>query len=94
VGLESREKSVNPQQETVIDYAFVFEGDDLVPPLCSLLVYLRLLGADERFLIDVGMDLDVGVIAKLQGILLFYECVHKPLPWACTYPLAVVDRHF
>lgn len=32
-------------------------------------MYLVLLGANEGALVDIGMDLDVGVIAKLKSVL-------------------------
>jgi hypothetical protein len=56
-------------QEAVIDDALVLERLDFMFPLLTFLVNLVLLGSDEGSLVDVGVDLNVGVIAELQGVL-------------------------
>lgn len=66
---------------------------------------LVLLGANEGAFVDIGMDLDIGVIAELQSILrgeyilasfeaprLSRETRGKIA--SCTYPLAIIHWHF
>ena len=49
----------------IVDETLELQGGDVVLALIAFHVDLVLLGADEGPLIDIGMDLNVGVIAKL-----------------------------
>lgn len=66
--LEGFEKLVDAGEQSVIDYALIFQGLDLVAALLSLLMDLSLLGSNERTFVDVGVDLDVRVIGQFQRI--------------------------
>ena len=59
VRLERRKQAINPEHESIIDYSLIFECLDLVTPAVALVVDLGLFGADEGFLVDVGVHFDV-----------------------------------
>jgi hypothetical protein len=69
VGFEGREKTIDAGHKTIVDDALILEGGDLVTAVLPLLVDLILLGSNEGPLVDVGMDLDVRVVAELEGVL-------------------------
>lgn len=73
MGAQGGEQGGDALQQAIVDYALIFEGLDLVLALEALLVDLVLFGADEGPFVDVGMDLDVGVIAELQIVLCTFE---------------------
>lgn len=105
VRLEGVEEGGDARDERVIDDALVLQGRNLEAPVVALLVDLGLLGADEGALVDVGVHLNIRVVAELQCIL-EAEDVNVSLALLAnlgggggdrievTYPLAVVDRHF
>jgi hypothetical protein len=66
---EGGEKGGDALDQGVVDDALVLEGLDLVPALLAFGVNLVLLGADEGPLVDIGMDLDVRVVAELERVL-------------------------
>jgi hypothetical protein len=63
--------------------------------LGALLVDLGLFRPDEGPLVDIGVDLDIRVIAELQRVLLWSAVGDwtKVQVLVMTYPLAVVDWH-
>lgn len=67
--LQSRKKSVDAVEESIVDDTLVFVGCDLVLALLALLVNLVLLCADEGTLVNVWMNFDVGVVAELESVL-------------------------
>lgn len=69
MGTEGGEEGGDALDEAVVDDALVLEGLDILSPLLTLLVDLVLLGSDEGSLVDVGMDLDIRVIAELELVL-------------------------
>ena len=69
VGSEGGEEGRDALQQAVVDDALVLEGFDVLFALLALLVDLVLLCADKGAFVDVGMDLDIGVIAELQVVL-------------------------
>lgn len=66
---ERREQPVNPFGKAIVDYALVLQCFDLVSAPVTFLVNLCLFGADEGFLVDIGVDLDVAVVGELEGVL-------------------------
>ena len=69
MALERREQAIDALEQAVVDDVLVLERRNLVPAPGSLLVDLRLLGSNEGFLVDVRVDLDVRVVAELDGVL-------------------------
>jgi hypothetical protein len=69
VGFEGGEEVVDAENEAIVYYALVLEGGDLVTPPVALLVDLGLFGADKGFLVDVGVDFDVRVVADFERVL-------------------------
>lgn len=67
--IERRYETIDPSEEPVIDDALVLEGLDLLFSLIAVLVDLVLFGANERSLVDVGVNLDVRVVGELECIL-------------------------
>jgi hypothetical protein len=53
----------------IVDDALVLERFDLVPALLAFRMNLVLLRTDERSLVHIGVDFDVGIIAELQRVL-------------------------
>ena len=58
--------------------ALVLESLYLVSSLVAFLVNLGLFGADEGFLVNVGMDFNIAVVRELEGVLC---CVSLTLGW-------------
>lgn len=69
MGFQRRQQGGDPLDQGVIDDALILERLDLVLTLLPLEVDLVLFRADERALVDVGVDFDVGVVAQLEGVL-------------------------
>lgn len=67
--LESGQKARDPLDQSIIDLALVFQCLDMELALLALRVDLVLLGTNKRSLVDIWMDLDVGIIAELESIL-------------------------
>ena len=63
--LEDVEEVIDASEKTIIDDALVFQSFDLVLSLSTLLMDLVLLRSNERFLVDIGMDFNIRVIAEL-----------------------------
>jgi hypothetical protein len=68
-GLQRVEQVVYTLNETIVDDLFILEGLDLVFAIDTLLVDLILLCADERTLVDIGVDLDIGIVRQLESVL-------------------------
>lgn len=62
VRFEGLQQTIDAGQQAIVDDLFVFEGLNVVFPVDSLLVNLVLFCADEGTLVDVGMNLDIGVV--------------------------------
>jgi hypothetical protein len=75
MGFQGVEEARDALDQRVVDDALVLEGLDLVLALLALGMDLVLLGADEGPLVDIGMDLDVRVIAELESILRRVSCL-------------------
>jgi hypothetical protein len=69
IGFEGSQKAGYALHQSIVDLTFILESLDLQSALLALGVDLVLLGADEGSLIDIGVDLDVGIIAELQIVL-------------------------
>ena len=69
MSLEGGQETGYALHQTIVDLLLVLQGLDLVSPLLTLGMDLVLLGANEGALVDVGVDLDVGVVAKLEIVL-------------------------
>ncbi len=69
MGFEGGKEGGDTLDQGVVDDALVLKGLDLVPALLPLGVDLALFGTDEGSLVDIGMDLDIRVVAELEGIL-------------------------
>ena len=67
--LQGVAQDVNAVDQTIVDDLFVLEGLDLVFAIDTLLVDLVLLCTNERTLIDIGMDFDVGIVRQLESVL-------------------------
>ena len=67
--LECCKQTVDAVEEAIVDDSLIFVCCDLVLTVLTLLVDLVLLCADERALVDVWMDFNVGVVAELESIL-------------------------
>lgn len=92
--LEGVEEGGDAGYERVVDNALILQGGDLQAAMLALLVDLGLFGADEGALVDVRVDLNVGVIAQLQGVLevellalltvLWWKALNINLPTCCS----------
>lgn len=71
--LESVDEARDALDERVVDLALVLELDNLLAAMVALLVNLRLLGADEGALVDVGMDFNIGIVRQLESVLITRE---------------------
>lgn len=69
VGFQCVEQRGDALDQGVVDLSLVLEDDDLLLAVLTLLVDLGLFRADEGALVYVGVDFDVGVIAKLESVL-------------------------
>lgn len=67
--LEGCEEGVDAPEQAIVDDALILVGFNFVFAFRSLLVDLGLLCADEGAFVYVGVYLDIGVVAKLEGIL-------------------------
>ena len=67
--LQRVEKVVYTVDQAIVDDLFVLEGLDLVFAIDTLLVDLVLLCTNERTLIDIGMDFDIGIVRQLESVL-------------------------
>ena len=67
--LQRVEQVVYAVDEAIVDDLLVLEGLDLVFAIDTLLVDLVLLCTDERTLVDIGMDFDIGIIGQLESVL-------------------------
>lgn len=67
--LKCCDETVDAVEEAIVDDALVFVGRDLVLAVLTLLVDLVLLCTDERALVDVWVDFNIGVVAELKSIL-------------------------
>lgn len=67
--LQCCEETAQSFCEAIIDDTLVLERLDLVAAVFALLVDLRLLCANEGFLVDVGVDFDVAVVRQLKRVL-------------------------
>lgn len=72
MSLEGGKKGRNSLDQGIVDDSFVLQGLDLELPLLSFRMNLVLLGADEGPLVDIGMNLNIGVVAEFQGVLNSY----------------------
>jgi hypothetical protein len=68
-GLQRVEQVVYALDQAIVDDLFILEGLDLVFAIDTLLVDLILLCADERTLVDIGVDLDIGIVRQLESVL-------------------------
>lgn len=59
----------NARQEAIVDDSLVLVRLDLELAVLALLVDLALLGADKGPLVDIGVNLNVRVVAELQRVL-------------------------
>ncbi len=71
--LESREEAIDAFEETVVDDSLVFIRLDFILALISLLMNLVLLGSNEGPFVDIGMDLDIRVVAQLERVLVLSD---------------------
>ena len=69
MGFEGCEQPTDALGEAIVEYSFVFERLDLMPPSIAFLVDLSLLCADEGLFVDVGVNFDVAVVGQLEGVL-------------------------
>ena len=67
--LQRVEQVVYTVDQAIVDDLFVLEGLDLVFAIDTLLVDLVLLCTNERTLIDIGMDFDIGIVRQLESVL-------------------------
>ena len=67
--LQRVEQVVYTVDQAIVDDLFVLEGLDLVFAIDTLLVDLVLLCTNERTLVDIGMDFDVGIVRQLESVL-------------------------
>jgi hypothetical protein len=68
-GLQRVEQVVYALDQTIVDNLLILEGLDLVFAIDTLLVDLVLLCADERTLVDIGVDFDIGIVRQLESVL-------------------------
>jgi hypothetical protein len=95
VRFEGCEETIDALGEAIVDYALVLECLYLVSALVAFLVDLRLFGADEGLLVDIGVYFDVAVVRELEGVLEMVSQLRQVLATEMyTYPLAVVNDHF
>lgn len=66
---QGSEKPIDPLEQAIVDNAFIFVCFDFVLTFKSLLVDLVLLCTDERLLVDIRVDFDVGIITQFESIL-------------------------
>lgn len=69
MGFESFGEVCDSVKQAIVYDALVFEGNDLVSTVVAFLVYLILLCTNKGAFVDIGMNLDVRIIAKLKGVL-------------------------
>jgi hypothetical protein len=69
VGLERGQKRRDPFDQGVVDDSLVLKSLDIMLALLSLLVDLVLLGTDKGALVDIWVNLNIGIVAELQRIL-------------------------
>ena len=64
-------------------------------PLKTILVYLILLGANERSFVNVGVGFNVRIVAELESVLDMpdSELYHKAARKDSTYPFTIVEYH-
>ena len=67
--LQRVEQVVYTVDQAIVDDLFVLEGLDLVFAIDTLLVDLVLLCTNERTLVDIGMDFDIGIVRQLESVL-------------------------
>jgi hypothetical protein len=66
---ECSEETIDPFEETIIDYSLVFICVYLVLSLESLLVNLVLFGTYEGAFVNVWVNFNVRVVAQFESIL-------------------------
>lgn len=71
LGLHGGDEQREALDESVVDDALVLVCLDLEFSLLSLHVHLALFGPDEGSFVDIGMDLDIRIVAEFQRILLW-----------------------
>lgn len=69
VGVQRLEQAIDAGEEPIVDDLFVFQCFDLMLSVEALLMDLCLFGPDEGALVDIWVDLDVGIVRQLEGIL-------------------------
>jgi hypothetical protein len=92
--LKGCEETVDALGEAIVDDALVLKSADLMAAVLAFLVDLGLFGADEGFLVDIGVHFDVAIVGELEGVLLESQKLQQQCIRICnTYPLAVVNHH-
>lgn len=69
MALEGVQEAGNSLDQAIVDLALVLECLDVELALLALGVDLILLGTDKGSLVDVRMNLNIRVIAQLEGVL-------------------------
>lgn len=67
--MKGGDEGVGPGDHAVIEFPFVFHCRDLTAAVGPLLVDLGLFGPDEGPFVDIGVDLNVGVVRELESVL-------------------------
>jgi hypothetical protein len=69
VGSQGCEEALDTLGEAIVYDALVLQRLNLVLAVVAFLVYLRLFGADEGLLVNVGVHLYVTVVRELKSVL-------------------------
>lgn len=78
MGLEGSQESIDAAEEPIVDDPLILVGLDFVLPLKALLMDLVLLCTNKGTFVYVWVDLNIGVVTQLEGILIVVSLEVQP----------------